>query len=179
MRYSSNVSAYRRVPNSHERGRAAKCRAPAATGQGTTSATHWSAAAPSVSRVRAPKSYLVKSVAVRTEITRCCAISRRTAAPDRPSRNQQVLRRTFTVNCVARWHKSVPLHRQQRGAGGIMCRSLRGLYVLHASHRGAALPNPSLEARPNIKTPGPRGGRAHFPPHGPGVLLSVPPQLER
>ena len=41
------------------------------------------------------------------------------------------------------------------------------------------LPNPSLEARPNIKTPGPRSGLAHFPPHGPGVLLSVPPQLER
>ena len=41
------------------------------------------------------------------------------------------------------------------------------------------LPNPSLEARPNIKTPGPRGGLAHFPPRGPGVLLSVPPQLER
>ena len=43
----------------------------------------------------------------------------------------------------------------------------------------AVLPNPSLEARPNIKTPGPRSGLAHFPPHGPGVLLLVPPQLER
>ena len=43
----------------------------------------------------------------------------------------------------------------------------------------AVLPNPSLEARPNIKTPGPRSGLAHFPPRGPGVLLSVPPQLER
>ena len=43
----------------------------------------------------------------------------------------------------------------------------------------AVLPNPSLEARPNIKTPGPRIGLAHFPPRGPGVLLSVPPQLER
>ena len=43
----------------------------------------------------------------------------------------------------------------------------------------AVMPNPSLEARPNSKTPGPRGGLAHFPPRGPGVLLSVPPQLER
>ena len=43
----------------------------------------------------------------------------------------------------------------------------------------ALMPNPSLEARPNIKTPGPRSGLAHFPPRGPGVLLSVPPQLER
>ena len=43
----------------------------------------------------------------------------------------------------------------------------------------AVLPNPSLEARPNIKTPGPRSGLAHFPPRGPGVLLLVPPQLER
>ena len=40
-------------------------------------------------------------------------------------------------------------------------------------------PNPSLEARPNIKTPGPRCGLAHFPPRGPGVLLLAPPQLER
>ena len=144
MRYSSNVSAYRREPNSHERGRAAKCKAPEAAGQGTTSAPHWSASAPSLSRVRASKNYLVKSVAVRTERTRCCAISRRTAAPDTPSQNQQVLRRAFTANSLARWHKSLPLHRQQRGAGGIMCRSLRGLYFLHASHRGPALPNPRL-----------------------------------
>ena len=43
----------------------------------------------------------------------------------------------------------------------------------------AVLPNPSLEARPNIKTPGPRSGLAQFPPRGPGALLSVPPQLER
>ena len=43
----------------------------------------------------------------------------------------------------------------------------------------AVLPNPSLEARPNIKTPGPRSRLAHFPLRGPGVLLSVPPQLER
>ena len=43
----------------------------------------------------------------------------------------------------------------------------------------AVLPNPSLEARPNSKTPGPRSGLAHDPPRRPGVLLSVPPQLER
>ena len=34
-------------------------------------------------------------------------------------------------------------------------------------------PNPSLEARPNIKTPGPRSGAGYFPLCGPGVLLSV------
>ena len=45
--------------------------------------------------------------------------------------------------------------------------------------RGHVRPNPSLEARPNIKTPGPRSGLAHFPLRGPGVLLLVPPQLER
>ena len=43
----------------------------------------------------------------------------------------------------------------------------------------AVLPNPSLEARPNIKTPGPRSGLAHSPLCGPAILLSVPPQLER
>ena len=179
MRDSSNVSACRREPNSHERSRAAKCKAPRAAGQGTTSATHWSAGASSVGRVRAPKNYLVKSEAVRTVSTRCCAITKRAAAPDTPARNQQVLRRAFTANSLARWNKSLPLHRQQREAGGIMCRSLRGLYVLHASHRGPALPNPSLEARPNIKTPGPRSGAGYYPHRGPGVLLSVPPQLER
>ena len=43
----------------------------------------------------------------------------------------------------------------------------------------AVRPNPSLEARPNIKTPDPRSGLAHFPPRGPGVLLLAPPQLAR
>ena len=51
------------------------------------------------------------------------------------------------------------------------------LHVFPLPH--TVLPNPSLEARPNIKTPGPRSGLAHFPPRGPGVLLLVPPQLER
>ena len=179
MRDSSNFSAYRREPNSHECGRAAKCKAPETAGQGTTSATHWSANAPTFGRVSAPKNYLVKSLAVRIEITRCCVISKRAAAPGTASRNQQVLRRAYTANSLARWHKSVPLHRQQYGASGIWRRALRGLLVLHASYRGPALPNPSLEARPNSKTPGPRSGLAHFPPRGPGVLLSVPPQLER
>ena len=41
-------------------------------------------------------------------------------------------------------------------------------------------PNPSFEARPNGKTPGPgHGYGVHFPWPGPGVLPSVPPQLER
>ena len=44
---------------------------------------------------------------------------------------------------------------------------------------GRVRPNPSLEARPNIKTPGPRSGASYYPHRGPGVLLSVPPQLER
>ena len=56
------------------------------------------------------------------------------------------------------------------------------LYAPFSSNVGSGhtvTPNPSLEARPNIKTPGPRSGLAHFPPRGPGVLLLVPPQLER
>ena len=40
-------------------------------------------------------------------------------------------------------------------------------------------PNPSLEARPNGKPPGPAPGCAYHPSAGPGVLPSVPPQLER
>ena len=51
-------------------------------------------------------------------------------------------------------------------------RPLESVYLL-------VTPNPSLEARPNIKTPGPRSGAGYYPHRGPGVLLSVPPQLER
>jgi len=41
-------------------------------------------------------------------------------------------------------------------------------------------PNPSFEARPNGKPPGPgRWYAVHFHRPGPGVLPSVPPQLER
>ena len=40
-------------------------------------------------------------------------------------------------------------------------------------------PNPSFEARPNGKPPGPAAGLAYHPAAGPGVLPSVPPQLER
>ena len=80
--------------------------------------------------------------------------------------------------------------RQRRGASAWSARS--GLLLIWSTkvhNTGGTLrtlplpptvmPNPSLEARPNIKTPGPRSGLAHFPPRGPGVLLSVPPQLER
>ena len=42
------------------------------------------------------------------------------------------------------------------------------------------MPNPSFEARPNGKPPGPgRWYAVHFHRPGPGVMPSVPPQLER
>ena len=50
------------------------------------------------------------------------------------------------------------------------------------SRRGvrARTPNPSFEARPNGKPPGPgRWYGVHFHRPGPGVLPLVPPQLER
>ena len=44
----------------------------------------------------------------------------------------------------------------------------------------AVLPNPSLEARPNGRPPGPgRRYAVHFRQPGSGVLPLVPPQLER
>ena len=44
----------------------------------------------------------------------------------------------------------------------------------------AVLPNPSLEARPNGRPPGPAWRYAvHFRQSGPGVLPLIPPQLER
>ena len=50
-----------------------------------------------------------------------------------------------------------------------------------ARFRGAAQagPNPSVEARPNGKPPGPRGREAYHVPRGPGALPSVPPHLKR
>ena len=51
--------------------------------------------------------------------------------------------------------------------------------VKYWSVGGTVRSNHSLEARPNIKTPGPRSGASYYPLRGPGVLLSVPPQLER
>ena len=54
---------------------------------------------------------------------------------------------------------------------------------MHIKHSSSpcdqVTPNTSVEARPNIKTPGPRRGAGYFPQRGPGVLLSVPPHLER
>ena len=48
------------------------------------------------------------------------------------------------------------------------------------SPQPAVLPNPSLEARPNGRPPGPgRRYAVHFRQPGPGVLPLVPPQLER
>ena len=62
---------------------------------------------------------------------------------------------------------------EQREAEWLPCK-YKSVLVPHA-----VLPNPSLEARPNIKTPGPRSGASYYPHRRPGVLLSVPPQLER
>ncbi len=41
------------------------------------------------------------------------------------------------------------------------------------------MPNPSVEARPNGKPPGPVCGALYSPQPGPGALPSVPPHLER
>jgi hypothetical protein len=41
-----------------------------------------------------------------------------------------------------------------------------------------AMPNPSFEARPNIKTLAPRGGAGYYPPRGASVLLSVSASIQ-
>ena len=93
-------------------------------------------------------------------------------------RSQQSRHRSKSVRRL----ECVASHGQQRGAGSLGAGPsvVTGPWQAHHPRSPlAVLPNPSLEARPNIKTPGPRSGLAHFPPRGPGVLLSVPPQLER
>ena len=49
----------------------------------------------------------------------------------------------------------------------------------HFLQHCASTPNPSFEARPNGRPPGPRRSGAYHLHRGPGVLPSVPPQLER
>ena len=52
--------------------------------------------------------------------------------------------------------------------------------VMNQLALGRVRPNPSLEARPNGRPPGPgRRYAVHFRQPGPGVLPLVPPQLER
>ena len=80
------------------------------------------------------------------------------------------------LECVAR-------HGHERAAGGFRCGppEVTGSFTVPASSRAdATTPNPSFEARPNGKPPGPgRWYGVHFHQPGPGVLPSVPPQLER
>jgi hypothetical protein len=42
----------------------------------------------------------------------------------------------------------------------------------------ASPPNPSFEARPNIKMPGPRSGAGYHPLRGPGILLLVSASIQ-
>jgi hypothetical protein len=57
--------------------------------------------------------------------------------------------------------------------------AFKALMYLSTVNLRQVMPNPSFEARPNIKMPGPQSELAHFPPSGPGISLPVPPQLER
>ena len=81
--------------------------------------------------------------------------------------------------------------RQRRGASAWPARSgLLLIWSTRVNNTGGTLrtlplpptvmPNPSLEARPNGRPPGPAWRYAvHFRQSGPGVLPLVPPQLER
>ena len=90
--------------------------------------------------------------------------------------------RPSSIGPLSRRLECAAHHGLQRGAGSTRSR-LRGTTGPSQARQqctpGAVLPNPSLEARPNIKTPGPRSGAGYYPHRGPGVLLLVPPQLER
>ncbi len=55
----------------------------------------------------------------------------------------------------------------------------RHIVTLSCLQTAETWPNHSVEARLNIKTPGPRSGLVRCPPRGPGVLLSIPPHLKR
>ena len=91
--------------------------------------------------------------------------------------------RSLGTSSVAlpRWLEYVARHRRQRGAGSFWSEprgTTKPWQAIASAHR--ARPNPSVEARPNGRPPGPGWWYAvHFHQPGPGVLPSVPPHLKR
>ena len=96
----------------------------------------------------------------------------------------------FTKPAASAAQKASPYHR----AGGERVTFKASHVPAHLGSRGektvanptsvassyVVLPNPSLEARPNGRPPGPgRWYAVHFHRPGPGVLPLVPPQLKR
>ena len=76
----------------------------------------------------------------------------------------------------------VARNRRQRRAGSncsLPAEEPRVLACQFLAQRRTALPNPSFEARPNGKPPGPAPGEVYHPSAGPGALPLFPPQLER
>ena len=65
--------------------------------------------------------------------------------------------------------------------GGIsqLCGTSKRANICAGNEDLMAMPNPSFEARPNGKPPGPPAAFVYHAAVGPGVLPSVPPQLKR
>ena len=83
---------------------------------------------------------------------------------------------------IRRRLEDVAVQHGRRGAGGSRGRqagTTRSSQPQRLRKHGTARPNPSFEARPNGKPPGPAPGEVYHPSAGPGILPSVPPQLER
>jgi hypothetical protein len=115
---------------------------------------------------------LCQIVAPRCVVTFSTQSVRRATAPSRCAHSRQ----------ARRWLENVAIHGQRRGAGSNWStpkRVARSPYsVCRASH-GTSRPNPSVNARPNGRPPGPRGALVYSAPRGPGVLPSAPRYLER
>ena len=91
--------------------------------------------------------------------------------------NNGALRRSHgrRLEDVARQHR-------MRGTGGNSCwrAGAAGTWQISRMRKiNTALPNPSVEARPNGKAPGPPPGFVYHPSGGPGASPSAPPHLER
>ena len=86
------------------------------------------------------------------------------------------------VTCAQRWLWNVALQGRERGAGSncsTPTSAARSHFVRRVALHGPSRPNPSVNARPNGRPPGPRGALVYPAPRGPGALPSVPRYLER
>ena len=179
MWHANRVSALRRELNSHKganphRGWALRSRA---SGRGSKSSQ--SGMSNNFAQTDATAGALGRSQSMTWH--RCTSSSHRTAWET--SVSSQFMGPPATTSGLApgrrRRLEAVARLRQQRGAGrncGALPRTTR--LQSHCATRTAP-PNPSFEARPNGKPPGPPGAVVYPTPVGPGALPSVTPQLER
>ena len=175
VQYSSRISACRRGLNSHDAAEPRERGCPQERGHAENQTT----------LPQQPSRGRANTVADRSDMEPPCYIEPVNCVGTSGFRSVRLAAASVHPYTSDRWWRpeSAARHCLQLGAGST-CGGSRGVtrpwQAKHQRSPGAAQPNPSFEARPNGKPPGPAWRYAvHFRQSGPGVLPSVPPQLER